>query len=172
MGGVDKGLQLHLGRPLVAQVIERLAPQVAALSISANRHLAEYAAFGHPVLPDTWPDFAGPLAGIHAGLLALPPGTWLLVAPCDVPGLPLDLGVRLMAAGAPAALPRAAGRLQPGCCLVHASLTASLGAYLDGGGRKLQGWLLDQGAVVVEFDRPGDAAAFSNFNTRDDLNAV
>ncbi|WP_426957598.1 NTP transferase domain-containing protein, partial [Bacillus velezensis] len=52
MGGVDKGLQLLDGQPLVAHVIARLAPQARVLRISANRNLDAYAALGHQVLPD------------------------------------------------------------------------------------------------------------------------
>ena len=89
MGGVDKGLQLLEGRPLVAHVIERLAPQAASLLISANRNLDAYAALGHRVLADPpGLEFAGPLAGMLAGLEALPDDAWLLTAPCDCPRLP------------------------------------------------------------------------------------
>ena len=68
MGGVDKGLVALAGRPLVAQVIERLAPQVGGLVINANQNRDRYAAFGYPVVADVVPDFAGPLAGLHAAL--------------------------------------------------------------------------------------------------------
>jgi molybdopterin-guanine dinucleotide biosynthesis protein A len=37
MGGADKGLQDLRGQPLVACAIDRLAPQVDHLLISANR---------------------------------------------------------------------------------------------------------------------------------------
>ncbi|PTT75762.1 molybdenum cofactor guanylyltransferase MobA, partial [Pelomonas sp. HMWF004] len=102
MGGLDKGLQLLAGQPLVAHVLARLAPQAAPLLISANRHLDTYAAFGHPVLPDPpGLNFAGPLAGMLAGLNTLPADAWLLTAPCDCPHLPADLAARLLAAAQP-----------------------------------------------------------------------
>ncbi|RZJ09619.1 MAG: molybdenum cofactor guanylyltransferase MobA, partial [Rubrivivax sp.] len=83
MGGVDKGLQLLDGQPLVAHVIRRLAPQADALFISANRNLDAYAALGHTVLADPpGLEFAGPLAGMLAALQALPADAWLLTAPC------------------------------------------------------------------------------------------
>ena len=53
MGGADKGLQELCGRPMAAHVLERLAPQVGAVLISANRNLERYAELGCPVLPDT-----------------------------------------------------------------------------------------------------------------------
>lgn len=170
MGGVDKGLQAYRGRPLVAHVIERLAPQVGSLQISANRNQAVYAALGHPVVSDATPeDFEGPLAGMLAGLAVLPADAWLQVVPCDAPHLPLDLCTRLQAAlgTQTCALPRAAGRLQPTFCLLQAGLRRSLDDYLAGGGRKVQAWLLAQDPAIVDFDdQPG---AFDNFNTLDDL---
>ena len=70
MGSVDKGLVELDGRALVLHVIERLAPQVGALVVNANRNRERYAAFGIPVVADAIPDYAGPLAGLHAGLTA------------------------------------------------------------------------------------------------------
>ena len=61
--GADKGLLPLSGRPLIAWVIDNLAPQVQSLVISANRHLDDYRQLGHPVLPDRLPDMPGPLAG-------------------------------------------------------------------------------------------------------------
>ena len=53
MGGGDKSLQLLGGRPLLAHVLDRLAPQAGAVAISANGDPARFAEFGLPVLPDT-----------------------------------------------------------------------------------------------------------------------
>ncbi len=68
MGGGDKSLRLLGDRPLLAHVIERMRPQVTALVLNANGDPARFAAFGLPVVADSVPDFAGPLAGILAGL--------------------------------------------------------------------------------------------------------
>jgi molybdopterin-guanine dinucleotide biosynthesis protein A len=76
MGGADKGLLSYQGRPLVAHVLARLAPQVAGVLISANRNLDEYRAFGHEVLPDATDVRVGPLAGLQAGLAACPTPGW------------------------------------------------------------------------------------------------
>lgn len=181
MGGVDKGLQLLRGRPLVAHVLQRLAPQVGPLLISANRNLERYQAFGHPVLPDADAEFKGPLAGLQAGLQVCTTA-WLLAVPCDSPRLPTDLAARLLAAAqaAGADLAMAASsdadggelRLQPAFCLLNRRLAGTLAAHLAEGGRRLQGWLLAQPHVVVPFDRPEDALAFVNANTMQDLAAL
>jgi len=68
MGGGDKALRLLGGIPLLARVIERLRPQVDALVLNANGDAARFAKFGLPVVSDSVPDFAGPLAGVLAGL--------------------------------------------------------------------------------------------------------
>nr|WP_255719380.1 molybdenum cofactor guanylyltransferase MobA [Pelomonas sp. P8] len=168
MGGVDKGLQPWRGRPLAAQVLDALRPQVERLLISANRHLEAYAAFGAPVLTDP-PDleFAGPLAGMLAGLNALPPDAWLLTAPCDSPHLPADLGLRLLDAARPHGLAFAqADREHPTHALLHARLREPLAAYLRGGGRAVLGWMRTQAHGVARF---ADEAAFANFNHLEDL---
>src|SRR5919197_5324771 len=96
MGGVDKGLQLLHGRPMIAHVLARLAPQVDEIVINANQNLERYAAFGHRVVSDRISGFAGPLAGLHAGLEAISQPLALTV-PCDSPFLPSDLVARLHA---------------------------------------------------------------------------
>jgi len=169
MGGVDKGLQLLAGRPLVAHVLERLRPQVGPVLINANRHLDDYAAFGCSVVPDADASFSGPLAGLLAGLQQAQT-EWLLSVPCDVPGLPLDLAARLSAGDADLALPVTAdGRTQPVFCLLRCSLADSLADYLSHGGRKVETWMLAQRHALVPFDQHGDGAAFFNANTLADL---
>lgn len=168
MGGVDKGLQLLHGRPLVAHVIERLAPQADRLLISANRHADVYAALGHPVLADP-PGlaFAGPLAGMLAGLQTLPDDAWLLTAPCDCPWLPPDLAERLRQAAQPHGLAFAqAGREHPTHALLHARLRKQLADYLQSGGRAVLRWMRSLPHGVAHFD---DEAAFANFNHLADL---
>src|SRR5215216_52337 len=68
MGGVDKGLKILRGKPMVQWAIERFAPQVDELLINANQNLDTYRAFGYRVIPDAIGGFAGPLAGLHRGL--------------------------------------------------------------------------------------------------------
>jgi molybdenum cofactor guanylyltransferase len=174
LGGVDKGLQPWRGRPLVDHALERLAPQVGDVMISANRNAGAYAARVTRVLADASGDFPGPLAGILAGLCAAAT-PWLAVVPCDSPCLPLDLVERLAQgrAGAPGAVAQrrhADGvlRLEPVCCLLSTALADDLARYLAEGGRKVEGWL-SRHATAVLFDRPDDGAAFANINTLADL---
>src|SRR2546423_15039216 len=94
MGGVDKGLQPLHGRAMVKHVLARLAPQVDEIVINANQNLERYAAFGHRVVSDCISGFAGPLAGLHAGLGAISHPLAVTV-PCDSPFLPSDLVTRL-----------------------------------------------------------------------------
>ena len=101
MGGVDKGLQSHLGMPLALHALLRLTPQVGHVMINANRNLGAYESMGVPVWPDTIPDYAGPLAGFLTGLERCET-PYLVVVPCDTPLFPEDLVERLTAAFADA----------------------------------------------------------------------
>ena len=172
MGGRDKGLQSFRGRPMVAWAIERLAPQVDALLINANQNLEAYAAFGHPVVTDRITGFAGPLAGLHTGLLACE--TPLLVtAPCDSPFLPENLVARLCAAleaaGADLAVARTGEQPHPVFSLVRREVLDGLTAYLEAGGRKVGTWYAALQVTEVPFP---DEHAFANINTLDELNEL
>ena len=170
MGGVDKGLQLLNGRPLVRYVINRLAPQVDELLINANQNGERYASFGHRVVSDQIPDFAGPLAGVHAALSA---AAYPLVAtaPCDSPFLPADLVFRLFSAlttsDADLAVARTFDQPHPVFCLCRRTVLPHLSEFLAAGGRKFEHWYATLKAVEVAFDDEADA--FANINTRDDL---
>lgn len=110
MGGGDKCLLPLGGRPILAHVIDRLRPQVGPLALNANGDPARFAAFGLEVVADDFPGFAGPLAGLLAGMdWAAARGLPLVVtAAADTPFFPRDLVARLRAAmaetGAPIAL--------------------------------------------------------------------
>jgi molybdopterin-guanine dinucleotide biosynthesis protein A len=178
MGGVDKGLQPFRGRPLAAHALARLAPQVAATAVNANRHRATYAAWGAPVWPDADDSRPGPLAGMLAGLRSSPL-PWLACVPCDTPHFPADLVPRLAReaarSGAPAAIawapdaPAGPHRAQPVFCLLRVDLQDRLAAYLDGGGRRVMDWLAQQGCTAARFD---DWRAFRNANTPEALRAL
>jgi len=171
MGGVDKGLQMLDGVPLVQHALQRLAPQVGALMVNANRHLDTYAGFGVPVWPDEPADYAGPLAGFLAGL-AHCQTPWLASVPCDTPRFPSDLVARLAAGLGDAPLAIATtledGRVQrqPVFCLMSRSLKRDLEAFIADGGRKIEHWLARHRCADVPFD---DASAFFNANTADEL---
>jgi molybdenum cofactor guanylyltransferase len=187
MGGVDKGLQMLDGTPLVGHVLQRLRTQRGVLPrvcmINANRHLQAYERFGVAVVPDEDPEaFAGPLAGFLTGLEHCPT-PWMLTAPCDTPLLAPDLLERLSAAivetGADLAMasaPEQAGevaRPQPVFCLLPKRLSQDLRAFLQAGGRKIDVWTARHRCALVPFDRPGDdPRAFLNINTLAELQAL
>ena len=170
MGGIDKGLQELRGRPMVHWVVERLAPQVDELLINANQNGERYAAFGHRVVPDQIPDFAGPLAGLHAALSAAE-HPLVATAPCDSPFLPADLVSRLFSAltatNADLAVARTFDQPHPVFCLCKRDVLPHLTEFLAGGGRKIDRWYATLKLVEVAFDDEADA--FENINTREEL---
>lgn len=169
MGGVDKGLQLLHGRPMIVSVLARLAPQVSEIVINANQNLAVYAGFGHRVVPDAIGGYAGPLAGLHAGLGAASHAL-VLTVPCDSPFLPLDLCARLQEKidGKDLAVARTGDQPHPVFALVRTQVRENLQRFLAGGGRKIDAWYASLQVVEVPFD--DEAEAFRNINTRAELN--
>lgn len=167
MGGVDKGWVEWQGVPLIQHVLQRLAPQVDDVIISANRSLDQYQALGHPVVMDTQPDFSGPLAGIAAAL-AVCRHDWALVVACDCPLLPLDLGQTLRDAhpNAPLRLVHDGIQRQPLFMLLHRQLLPSLQHALAQQQYKVGQWAQAQSALMVQINTP---EAFINFNTLADL---
>jgi molybdopterin-guanine dinucleotide biosynthesis protein A len=170
MGGVDKGLAPFRGRPLVEHVIARLAPQVDEILVNANRNPEAYAGFGHRVIADEIPGFAGPLAGFERGL-AHARGSLVATVPCDSPFLPMDLVARLRAAleanGALVAVARTGAQPHPVFCLMRREVHESLRAFLGSGQRKIDKWTAALRVVEVAFD--DEPEAFANINTRDEL---
>ncbi len=173
MGDVDKGLQRFRGRTLVEWAIARLEPQVAEILINANQNQDRYRAFGHKVIPDLVPDYAGPLAGLHSGLSAATHDL-VLTAPCDSPFLPEDLSDRLHAAlrgaSADVAIACTGYRPHPVFCLVRRTLLPHLDNFLQQGGRKIDAWYADLKTIEVAFDDQPNA--FTNLNTLDELSAA
>jgi molybdopterin-guanine dinucleotide biosynthesis protein A len=173
MGGLDKGLQNHLGVPLARHAAERLAPQVGNIMINANRNLTEYRSMGFPVWPDEMPDYPGPLAGMLAGLVHCST-QYLATVPCDTPNFPLDLverlahGISEIDGDMATAYTRDNGKLfpQPVFCLMKASLGDSLSAFVRSGERKTGLWGRTHRCAQVVFD---DDAAFFNVNTLTEL---
>jgi molybdopterin-guanine dinucleotide biosynthesis protein A len=168
MGGVDKGLQPLHGKPMVAAVIARLAPQVDEILINANQNAADYARFGYRVVPDAIGGFAGPLAGLHAGLGEATHGL-VLTVPCDSPFLPLDLAARLRKhmGDKELAVARTGDQPHPVFALVRKSVRKNLETFLAGGGRKIDAWYASLEVIEVPFD--DEAEAFRNINTREEL---
>ena len=180
MGGGDKGLRQLGGRTLLGRVIERLRPQVVALVINANGDPARLAEFGLPIVADSVPDFAGPLAGVLAGLdwaaAHRPDLSHVASVATDAPFLPKDLVSRLVAAlteaDADLACAASGGRAHPVFGLWPVRLREDLrGALTRDRIRKVDRWTARQKLVTVPFaDRPVDP--FFNANRPADLDAA
>jgi len=174
--GVEKALTPLAGRPLVAHVAARFAPQVDALILNANGDAARFAFLRCAIVADATPNVGcGPLAGVAAALrYAQAQGfDWLAATPCDAPFLPLDLVARLAAAadekGAPIAVAAGAGGLEPMFALWSTALAPEVEAALaagDGGPRRL---MTRFGAAQALF---ADAEAFANLNTPEEFAAA
>jgi molybdopterin-guanine dinucleotide biosynthesis protein A len=173
MGGVDKGLQPLRGKPMVAWVLDRFAPQVDEVLINANQNAEAYGAYGHRIVPDAIGGFAGPLAGLHRGLTDAA-HELVVTVPCDSPFLPRDLVARLRAAldaqRADLAVAKTGDQPHPVFCLCRKSVLPGLTAFLEGGGRKIDAWYATLPTVEVLFDDVPQA--FSNINTADELAAA
>lgn len=181
MGGGDKGLADVAGRPILAHVIERFAPQVTALALNANGDPARYSAFGLPVVSDEGDGHAGPLAGILAAMRwcarVHPTAGSIATTPVDCPFPPRDLVARLTAASNahPGAIAVAAscGRAHHVVGLWPARLADDLAASLREGARAVVAWTRRHDTIVVEFPfipaGGGVIDPFFNINTPEDL---
>jgi molybdopterin-guanine dinucleotide biosynthesis protein A len=176
MGGGDKGLRLLGGRPLLDWVIERARPQVAALVLNANGDPARFSAYGLPVVEDSVAGFAGPLAGVLAGLdwaaAHVPGASHVASFATDAPFLPRDLVARLadaVAAGADLACAESDGQAQPVFGLWPLALRADLRhALADEGIHKVDQWTGRYHLSAVSFAiDPVDP--FFNANRPEDL---
>jgi molybdenum cofactor guanylyltransferase len=168
MGSVDKGLQPLRGKPMVEWVLERLAPQVTEIVINANQNVERYQEYGHGVVSDEIAGFAGPLAGLHAGLKASSHPI-VVTVPCDSPFLPADLVSRLHGSlkHHDLAVAKTGDQPHPVFALMKREVRESLEAFLAQGGRKIDAWYAALEVVEVRFDDEADA--FRNINTLEEL---
>lgn len=162
LGGVQKALLLHRGRPLLSWIMEALTGELKALVISANRELEHYATFGAEIVTDSLTD-AGPLAGIVASMdhVCTP---WLFVCPGDMPHITGQVVRRLAlhAEGEQAVYASDGARDHYLCALLRGDCRPQLLAYLDSGQRSVRGFLRDIGALRVSM--PDLTACFINVN--------
>jgi len=177
MGGGDKCLRLLGGKPLLAHVIDRLAPQIGRLALNANGDPARFAAFGLPVVPDIVEGFAGPLAGVLTGMAwaaeNAPEAPWVLTAATDAPFLPVDLNAQLHRAvaadGADMGCAASGGRHHPVIGLWPVALRDALEqAMRDEDMRKVDRWTARYKLAVAEFDA-GPPDPFFNANRPEDI---
>jgi molybdenum cofactor guanylyltransferase len=186
MGGGDKGLLDLDGQPMMAHVIARLAPQVSQMVINANGDPARFDTFKLPVTADAIEDYAGPLAGILAGLRwaqhHAPNATHVASVSADAPFIPHDLVARLSDAlsaqdhgrSAPKiALASSNGELHPVIGLWPVALADDLEAALKAGTRKVLAWTDRHGTAAVDFPFEGiggrSVDPFFNANTPQEL---
>lgn len=180
MGGGDKPLLSVGGRVILERIVERLLPQCAALAVNANGDPERFAGFALPVVPDTIEGFAGPLAGILAGMdhaaAHLPDARWIATVAGDTPFLPPDFVARLHAARTQAesvlAVAASAGRDHPVDALWPVSLREALRrAMLDEGMRKVRLFQSRYAVTLAEWPA-GPRDPFFNANTPEDLDAA
>ena len=180
MGGGDKPLKTIGGKPILAHVIERLQPQCAWLVLNANGDPARFASFGLPVVADDVPDFAGPLAGILAGLdwtaQNVPGAECAISVAADTPFIPRDLVERLHAArlneACDIAVAASGGRTHPVIALWPIVLRNALRrALVDEGERKIDRFTARYQVAEVSWpNAPHDP--FFNVNEAADIEAA
>lgn len=168
MGGGDKGRLTVAGRPLFAHVTARLAPQVPAMALNANGDPARFADLGLPVIADSIAGYAGPLAGVLAGLdwAAERGAASIVTVAADTPFFPDDLVARLRAGGPLALAAAPADALHPTFGHWPVALRNDLRAALNAGVRKVLDWTARHDAATAVFP---EAGAFFNVNRPDDL---
>jgi molybdenum cofactor guanylyltransferase len=177
MGGGDKALLLICGETILDRVLARFQPQCERVILNANGDPARFSRFGLPVVADDIPDFAGPLAGILAGLdwaaANAPEIEWMVSVPGDCPFVPLDLVARLHAAqrdaGTLLACAKSGDWRHPVAGLWPVALRADLRQALIGEGlHKIEVWTGRHGVAIAEWaDKPVDP--FFNVNRPEDL---
>jgi molybdenum cofactor guanylyltransferase len=176
MGGGDKALIRIGGVTILERVLARLRPACTGIILNANGEAARFAHYGLPVIPDSVPGFAGPLAGILAGLdwaaARAPEIAWVASAPGDCPFLPRDLVSRLHEtrrnAGTPLACARSGDWRHPVVALWRVALRDDLRhALVDESLHKIEVWTARHGVAIAEWPTtPVDP--FFNVNTPED----
>ena len=165
MGGRDKGLLEWHGQPLIAHLHALVRPLTDDLIISCNRNHERYAAHANRLVSDAESSFPGPLAGIRAALgIARHP--WLLVLPCDTPGLDATLIQALRQRAEQTLKPcmvRQDGQWQPLVSILPTALAAALEDAWNNGERSPLRFLLQHQAQALECAL--DDPRLANLNT-------
>ena len=171
MGGIDKGLLPYRGHPLTYYALNTMQTITASIRISANRNQARYATFGYPVVSDTVPGYAGPLAGLLAAMKSANT-PYVISIPCDCPFISTEVLTRLCDAPLDAEIVTLHDgiRTHPVFMRVNRSLTDSLENYLAQGQHKVIAWIEQHRHQIV--DCSDLAACLRNINTPQDLEIV
>ncbi len=168
MGGKDKGLVELNGRPLVQYVMDKLSTQTDSIVINANRNIERYQEFA-AVVSDSFPDYPGPLGGIHAGLQAANTD-WVGFVPCDSPQINGDLVERFCSQvkeDSDILVAHDGEFKQPVFTLFHKRVLPKLEAFLQRGDRKII--LLYKDCVTEFVDFSDSPNCFVNLNTPEEL---
>ncbi|MBO9478393.1 molybdenum cofactor guanylyltransferase MobA [Shimia sp. R11_0] len=179
MGGGDKGRLELSGQSILDHVLARFQPQVATVALNANGDPARFADLGLPVIADSVEGYAGPLAGVLAGLdwAATQGADTIVTAAADTPFFPCDLVPQLLLAAEdrryPLALSASQGAdgkvwRQPTFGLWPVALRHDLRAALDDGLRKVVLWTDKHEAGQAVFP-VSDIDPFFNVNTPEEL---
>ncbi len=181
MGGGDKSLRALNGKPLILHVIERLGGQAAPIALNVNGDASRFPPFGLPVIPDATTDYAGPLAGVLAGLRwaaeAAPDARFIVTAACDTPFFPSELVEKLLASTGSTypciALAASGENAHPVFGLWPVALAGDLALSLEAGTRKVMHWIDRHPHFIAEFPFVTFGGTrvdpFFNANTPEDL---
>lgn len=177
MGGGDKGLLSIGGETILERTLARFAPQCVEVVLNLNGDPKRLAALGLPVVADSVSGFAGPLAGVLAGMdwahETQPDIEWIASVPGDCPFLPRDLLTRLhdarMTANKPIACAQSGDWRHPVAAIWPVGLREDLRqALVDEGLHKIEVWTERYGVALARWnDQPLDP--FFNVNRPEDL---
>jgi len=170
MGGVDKGLVLFKGKPLIEHVIKAFEPQVSNLLLNVNRNYEKYKNYGLEIVSDEMEDYCGPLAGMSSALNKIDT-PYLATAPCDTPfiskNIVENLSLSMLNEKTEISVAHNGDRLQPVFCMMKKTMITSINNYLKKGGRKIDHWFNQHSVSVV--DLSGNPECFKNFNSKDEI---
>lgn len=170
MGGKNKAFLKILDKALIQYILKNLEVSLDEILINANQNHKKFESLGFPVISDHIDGFAGPLAGMAAGLQTAKT-SHILVVPCDSPFITDDLVSRFVTAhtqtNADICVAHDGQRLQPVFALINIKVLPSLLAYLESGNHKIDTWYEQQNMTTVDFsDAP---QTFININTPEEL---
>ncbi|MGF1771601.1 molybdenum cofactor guanylyltransferase MobA [Vibrio wakamikoensis] len=168
MGGNDKGLIEFNGKPLIEHVIERLSAQTNNITINANRNQERYQQYA-PVISDSYPDYPGPLGGIHAGLKNSN-SDWVGFVPCDSPFIDAAVVERFcqsVTEQSDILVAHDGDFHQPVFTMFHKRVLPKLEAFLERGDRKII--LLYKECHTDYVDFSDSPECFVNLNTPEEL---
>jgi molybdopterin-guanine dinucleotide biosynthesis protein A len=174
LGGINKGLVMVEGKPLVQWVYDALLPQVDQIYISVNEDIAEYQKVSPYILQDDEHFYRdGPLAGIHSIKGFVEPEDIIQVITCDLPLLPKDLVIKqlskLQYENLDAVYPKDHEREHYGLLMFKAKYLDEIESLLVQKQRRIRDFLAQMKSDSLLFE---DSTAFINGNDWDAVNQI